>query len=192
MILSFQDQRKRLTHYLPKFKNLQPIPYVKSDLKEKNTTYSIPCNKDFSELSFDFLFTYNIFPSNILVYTAEWSLSKRQMQKGDTIIQQIYFPPLKGLSSKVITGVRINNTFKENNIVGFSYETLKGHIEKGISTFSISQLTNELAFTIHTYSKANNVILDFFYAIFSSPYQDFCTTQALKNMIKEFKQENNL
>ncbi|MEP7197286.1 MAG: DUF1990 family protein [Saprospiraceae bacterium] len=191
MLLFLNDQFNRLFSYLPRFKILPVIPYDNSQLKEKNTFVSIPCQKQLKELSFNFIFDYNIFPDNILTYRAEWQHSKRTMQVNDTIVQQIFFPPHKILSQKIIVAVRIKEIFKQDDLIGFSYETLKGHMEKGISFFQISRTNNTLYFTVHTYSRASNLILEFLAPLFSSPYQDYCTKQALKNMLREFKKENN-
>ena len=79
MLLLLKDQFYRLSNYLPKFKLLPVIPYNISVLKEKSTVVSIPCIKQLIELSFNFLFDYNIFPDNILTYCAEWQYSKRIM-----------------------------------------------------------------------------------------------------------------
>lgn len=192
MLLFLKDQFNRLSNYLPKFKLLPVIPYNISVLKEKSTVVSIPCNKQLKELSFNFLFDYNIFPDNILTYCSEWKNSKRIMQVNDTIVQQIYFPPVKTLSQKIIVGVRVKEIFKQEDLIGFSYETLKGHIEKGVSSFQVSKTNGSINFTVHTYSKADNLLLDLLSPLFSSPYQDYCTKQALKNMIREFQKENNL
>ena len=192
MFLFLRDQFKSFNNYLKKFRSL-PIIYCNIfELKEKHTVVSIPCIKELNELSFNFLFDYCIFPNNILTYYAEWQDSKRIMQVGDTIVQQIYFPPVKTLSQKIIAGVRVKEIFKQDNLIGFSYETLKGHLEKGVSSFQVSKTNSSINFTVHTYSKANNLFLNFLTPFFSSPYQDYCTKQALKNMIKEFQKENTL
>lgn len=172
-------------------KSLPVEPYDISKLKKKNTFISIPCEKELQDLSFNFIFNYNIFPSNILNFCTEWQNSNNNMQCGDTIVQQIYFPPFKSFSQKIIVGVRIKEIFKSNNLVGFSYETIEGHIEKGISTFKISKLNDNIIFSISTYSKANNFILDLMSPFFSSPYQNYCTKKALKNMVQEFQKENS-
>lgn len=192
MRLYLKDQFSKLCYYLPKVRSLPVISYNISELKEKKKVISLPCNKSLKEFSFNFLFDYCVFPNNILTYYSEWQNSKRTMQIDDTIVQQIYFPPFKIVSQKIIVGVRIKEIFKEEDFVGFSYETLKGHIEKGISYFQILKSKDKIHFIIKTYSKANNLFLDWLSPLFSSPYQDYCTNKAIKNMIKEFKKENKL
>lgn len=192
MLLFLKDQSGNLGDYLPKFQLLPIISYDVTLLKEKTSIVTVPCDKQIKELSFDFLFNYNFFPDNILTSYTEWNSQKRTIRIGDTIVQQIYFPPNKIASQKIIAGVRIKEVFKEDNLVGFSYETLKGHVEKGISSFQIYKTNDEINFKIHTYSKASNKIMDLFSPIFSSPYQDYCTNMALKQMVKLFKAENHV
>lgn len=192
MLLFLKDQFSRFGNYLLTFKLFPIIPYNISALNKKKTVVSIPCQKQLKELTFNFLFDYNIFPDNILTYYGEWQYSKRVMQVNDTIVQQIYFPPVRTLSQKIIVAVRIKEIFKQDNLIGFSYETLKGHIEKGISSFQVSKTNETLNFSIHTYSKANSLLLEILSPLFSSPYQNYCTKQALKNMIRKFQRENNI
>ena len=114
------------------------------------------------------------------------------MQVGDTIIQQIHFPPLQQLSQKMIVGVRIKSITYNSNSISFSYETLTGHIEKGISKFEIEGIGNRVKFTIHTLSCPNNYFLKLLAPVFSSPYQNFCTNLAINNMKKLFQLENKI
>ena len=71
MLLLLKDQFYRLSNYLPKFKLLPVIPYDISVLKEKSTVVSIPCIKQLKELSFNFLFDYNIFPDKIFRFCVQ-------------------------------------------------------------------------------------------------------------------------
>lgn len=190
MNVSLFDQSKRLNTNLQALKSRKVEPYILSRLIEKRSEVSIPVKKEFKDFSFNFFFNYNIFPENILVHYSEWNLENRKIKNGDTIVQQIYFPPTKIFSQKIIVGVRIKDVNIESDLISFSYETLEGHIEKGISTFKVEQNGNNLIFSIHTFSQANNPLLRLISPIFSSPYQDFCTKAALNNMINLFKKEN--
>jgi Domain of unknown function (DUF1990) len=190
MLLFLKDQFNKLSNHLPWFTRLPVIPYKISLLKEKNTTASLPCNKELKELSFNFLFAYCIFPDNILTYCAEWQYQKRKMQVGDTIVQQIYFPAVKILSQKIIVGVRVKDVFMQDDLIEFSYETLKGHIEKGISSFRVLKINGSIKFNIHTHSRANNLFLHLLSPLLSSPYQDYCTRKVLHRMVQLFKKEN--
>ena len=88
-------------------------------------------------------------------------------------------------------GVRVKGIFKQDDLTGFSYETLKGHIEKGVSSFQVSKTNGSINFTVHTYSKAYNILLDLLSPLFSSPYKDYCNSKALQRMTQLFKKENH-
>ena len=191
MHLYISDQSETLETHLHHFQFAPVIKYDISRLKEKKNHVSVPCNKELKHLSFRFLFDYKIFPENILSAYTQWRHEGRTMQNGDTIVQQIYFPPTKTISQKIIAAVRIKEVLIEENVMGFSYETVQGHIEKGISSFLIEKTSGRLNFTIHTHSSSNNLILDLLSPVFSSPYQDYCTKKALHHMMKVFEKENN-
>lgn len=156
--------------------------YEQKDLKEKITSIDLDCTRKISELDLDFLFQYHIFPNYIMSFLCLWETENRSMQVGDTILQQVYLPPIKNFSQKVIFGVRICKIIDEENIKGFSYETLEGHVEKGISTFTIEVFENKLIFKIHTFSSPGNFLTKLLGPIISVPYQTFCTKKALNNV----------
>ncbi|HEY1038169.1 MAG TPA: DUF1990 family protein, partial [Bacteroidia bacterium] len=136
--------------------------------------------KTFEQLDLSFFFNYNIFPDNILIFETQWNLENRKMKEGDTIVQQVYIPPVKTISQKLIFGVRIKEIINEPNKKGFSYETLEGHVEKGISVFTVEQENSELIFKIHTWSAPGNLLAQMLGPVFSRPYQRFCTKKALQ------------
>jgi len=71
---------------------------------------------------------------------------------------------------------------------GFSYETLEGHVEKGISTFTVEQIDNsKLIFRVCTYSSPDNILTKLLGPIFSIPYQTFCTKSALRNVKRQIE-----
>ena len=74
-----------------------------------------------------------------MTYLTQWGFEKRRMQIGDIIVQQVFIPPFRNLSHKIIFGVRINDIINDTKRIGFSYETLNGHVEKGISVFTIEK-----------------------------------------------------
>ena len=77
------------------------------------------------------------------------------MRKGDIIIQRIFMPPL-GYGICFEFAVKVKELFLEKNKVGFSYETLKGHPESGLSEFYFEQKENKVHFTIHTLSRPSH------------------------------------
>jgi hypothetical protein len=164
------------------------MPYDKGKLIEKISTIQINTNKNLQELNTRFLFNYEIFPTYIMKYLTQWTFEKRNMRIGDTIIQETFLPPFKYLSQKILFGVRINEIINENFRVGFSYETLIVHVEKGISTFTIEKNhEKQLLFKVHTFSRPGNILTNLLGPIFSIPYQTYCTKQALLNVKRQLE-----
>jgi len=187
MKIYLTDQSKNFPKHLDELK-LQPvIQYDISKLTEKTTIVKIDTDKSFHQLNTSFFFDYQIFPNNIMAFLTQWNLENRDMQIGDTIAQQAFIPPVQNFSQKIIFGVRINNVVNEENRIGFSYETLKGHLEKGISTFTIERVKpNEIIFKIHTFSKPGTLLTQLG-QVLSVPYQTFCTKQALLNVKRQLE-----
>lgn len=163
--------------------------YDKTRLTENITTIDLDIQKPLNKIDIDFLFDYKIFPDNIMTFKTEWNDENRKMKIGDTIAQQVYIPPTKTFSQKIIFGVRINEFIDQADRKGFSYETLEGHVEKGISTFTVEQFDNKLIFKIHTYSTPGNILTKILAPIFSVPYQTFCTKTALKNVKRQIERK---
>ena len=165
------------------------MDYDKNHLPEKTTTIEINTTKKIDQINLDFLFDYQIFPANIMTFTNQWTDENRKMRIGDTIAQQVYIPPTKTISQKIIFGVRVKEIIDQADEKGFSYETLEGHVEKGISTFTLEQLDNKLVFKVQTYSTPGNIIVKLLGPIFSVPYQTFCTKTALKNVKRQLENQ---
>lgn len=162
--------------------------YDISKLIEKTTMIRIGTMKRIVDLETTFLFNYEIFPRNIMTFFPEWAHEKRTMSLSDTIVQQVYLPPHPQFSAKLILGVRINEIINEPNRLGFSYETISGHIERGVSTFTIEQTTEgEILFSIHTFSKPATLLTQFVRPIISIPYQSFVTKKALENVKRQLE-----
>ncbi len=140
------DQKTRFNFHLNELKSSKVMVYNKLQLKEKKSFIKIETSKKIEEIDLKVLFEYSIFPSNILTFKSQWNQENRTMQIGDTIVQQIFLPPIKKFSQKIVVGVRINEIIPEVDKVGFSYETLEGHVEKGISTFTIEQKKRSFVF----------------------------------------------
>ena len=187
MKIFFIDQKEKLFKHLEQLKSSAVMNYEKKRLKEKIT--SIEIERNFDELNFEVLFSYKIFPKNIMVYSTQWEEEKRVMKIGDTIVQQAYLPPIMKFSQKVIFGVRINEVIDEPDRKGFSYETLDGHVEKGVSTFTIERNNNISIFKIHTFSIPGNILTKLIGPLFSVPYQTFCTKMGLKNVKNQIEKE---
>jgi hypothetical protein len=182
------DQSNKFPQHLQALKKASVMRYGKSELKEKVTFVTIDTSKQFSDLKTRFLFDYDIFPSNIMTYLTQWKHENRSMQVGDTIVQQAFIPPFRNLSQKIIFGVRINEIINEPTRIGFSYETLDGHVEKGISIFTVEQIDKmPIVFKVHTFSKPGNLLTQIIGPIFSVPYQTFCTRKGLSNVKQQLE-----
>lgn len=180
------NQEKKLKEHLAILKGTEVMPYAKAHLKERISFVQVNTGKKIEAINLDFLFSYEIFPTNIMSSLTQWSDENRNMKIGDTIVQQVFIPPTKSLSQKIIFGVRITEIIDLKTKKGFSYQTLQGHVEKGISTFTIEQNDDnqKLIFKIHTHSAPGNLISKILGPFFSIPYQTFCTKSALTNVKK--------
>lgn len=188
MKIYFTDQTKKFPQHLEFLKRQSVMEYDMSKLTEKITSIPIDTTKGLNELNTDFFFEYKIFPGNILTYLTQWTAERRNMQIGDTIVQQAFIPPFQNFSQKIIFGVRINEIINEPTRIGFSYETLNGHVEKGISIFTIEQTADkETIFKVHTFSKPGNLLTKLVGPAFSVPYQTFCTRQGLLNVKRQLE-----
>ncbi len=168
------------------------IEYDKSQLREKKTVIEINTTKKIEDIDLGFLFGYRIFPENIMSYLTQWEHEGRRMKVGDTIVQQVYIPPVKKYSQKILFGVRIKEVINEPIKKGFSYETLEGHVEKGISIFTIEKQHNDnIVFVIETFSEPATTLTKILGPIFSIPYQAYCTNLALKNVKKILKNNDH-
>lgn len=185
MQLYLTDQQNSFDKHLQKF-IVQPVmPYTCQKLREQVTTIGLGA-QSIQDVNTDILFRYKIFPKHIMSCRAQWEAEGRSMQTGDTVLQQVYIPPVKGLSLKLIFGVRIHSIIRETTRIGFSYETLQGHAERGISTFTLEQADEEqLIFKIHTFSEPGNQLTKLAAPFFALPYQAYCTREALKNVRKQ-------
>lgn len=189
MKIYLANQKNYFKQHLDFLKTKGVMVYDKNRLIEKITTIEIKTKKRIEQLNLEFLFDYKIFPNNILTFYAQWTDENRKMMVGDLITQQIFIPPLKILSQKIIFGVRINEIIDQINKKGFSYETLEGHVEKGISTFTVEQLDHKIIFKIQTHSSPGNILTKLLGPIFSVPYQNFCTKLAMKNVKSQLENQ---
>jgi uncharacterized protein (UPF0548 family) len=104
-------------------------------------------------------------------------------------VQQAFFPPIKNFSQKIIFGVRINEILNKENKKGFSYETIEGHAEKGISIFTIENNTDKVKFKIHTFSEPGNFLSKIVGPLITIPYQKYCTKKALESVKEQIEKQ---
>ncbi|HLP12641.1 MAG TPA: DUF1990 family protein [Flavobacteriales bacterium] len=181
------NQKHKFKKHLDFLKTQKVMPYEKQKLRQKTTTIQIDTTKSFDSLNLDFLFNYQIFPENIMAFKTQWEDENRKMKVGDTILQQVFIPPTKTVSQKLIFGVRISEIIDEPFRKGFSYETLEGHVEKGVSTFTLEKLSEQIIFRINTFSTGGNFFTRLLGPVFSVPYQAFCTKRALTNVKRQIE-----
>ena len=159
MKIYLTDQSKHLSKHLDLLKTTSIMSYNKKDMIEKTSNIPININKSLKDFDTSLFFNYKIFPGHIMTYLTQWKFENREMQLGDIIVQQVFIPPIKTFSQKIIFGVRINEIINQPSRVGFSYETLEGHAEKGISTFTLEKTENDqVIIKIHTFSKPGNLL----------------------------------
>ncbi len=189
MKIYLTDQKNKFKKHLDFLKTRKVMTYDKTMLTEKTTTIDILTTKKLDQINLDFLFDYQIFPDNIMTFKTQWADENRKMKVGDTIAQQVFIPPTKTFSLKIIFGVRINEIIDQADKKGFSYETLEGHVENGISTFTVEQLGNKVVFKVQTYSTPGNFLTKLLGPVFSVPYQTFCTKTALKIVKRQIENQ---
>jgi hypothetical protein len=191
MKIYFRDQSEKLSPHLDTLKDVPVMKYDIKKLKEKKSVIVISSENKLQDIHTRSFFDYNIFPSEIISFLTQWSAEKRTMQVGDTIVQQVYIPPLRNFSQKIIFGVRINEVIDTPNKKGFTYETLIGHVERGVSSFFLENSSTGLIFTIQTFSEPSNPFVKLLGPFFSLPYQAYCTKKALEcvraNLLNEFR-----
>lgn len=183
------DQKSKFKRHLELLKTVRVADYNKSLLAEKITSIKIEEVKMFDQLNLGFLFEYDIFPDNIMAFKTQWADEQRTMKIGDTIVQQVYIPPVKTFSQKIIFGVRISEIINETNRRGFSYETLEGHVEKGISTFTVERQNDQTLFKIQTFSEPATFLTRLTAPLFAIPYQAFCTRAALRHVKRQLEKQ---
>ena len=193
MKVFLRDQHRHLAGLLPYFRQL-PLSYDRTTtFREKFTRVAVPLEQPAPALDtcrFDFLFNYAVFPASVLIFAADWTSEARLMQPGDNIIQQAYLPPRR-LSLKFVFGVRVLDTFRTPDIVGFRYGTLVGHAEQGLSAFYFERSGGQVWAVIHTLSRPGLWLSRLAAPFFTYPYQQYCTDQAVRQMRANFLAANS-
>jgi len=160
------------------------MSYDPSQLRARTNEIGIhPVNSRHAE---QVLLDYRIFPEHIMTSYTQWQDEGRSMQVGDTIVQQVLLPPIKRCSIKLVMGVRVKAIIHVAQEFGFSYETLEGHVERGISTFMAERKDDELVFRITTHSGPGHWSTRMAGPILARPYQRYATLQALTHVARQF------
>lgn len=184
------DQRARLAKHLEDLKRAPIMPFDIASLRERRYEAVIATRRSLQELDIDFLFEYHIYPGHIMAHLGQWQAEGRRMQAGDTIVQQIYLPPLPPFAQKIICGDRVTDVINGPTRRGFSYATLEGHPERGKATFLFEDRAGQIVFSIHNFSGANLWISRVVAPLFTYPYQEYCNRQGLAR-VKRLVEERN-
>ena len=167
---------------IPNFSSATTLP-------EKTTEVALGCSGPINSYRTDFLFAYDIFPRFIMRAESQWICENRAMRVGDIIVQRAVLPPI-GFGLCAEFAVRISAIFSEPGKVGFAYETLAGHLERGVSEFYFEERAAKLFFVIHTFSEPGHWLSRLGGGAFTLPYQRWCTRQALKHVKQRFQHNN--
>jgi hypothetical protein len=114
--------------------NLSPNFSPVATLPEKTSEISLGHFGSLTSFRTDFLFAYDIFPRFLMRAEAQWIRERRTMRIGDIIVQRAVLPPI-GFGICAEFAVRISALISEPSKLGFAYETLAGHLERGVSEF---------------------------------------------------------
>ena len=158
-------------------------------LPERSTSVELNVSGPIKKWNTDFIFDYDVFPTAIMRFDAEWNLSGRRMTVGDVILQRALIPPI-GFGLCLEFAVRICTLIEEEKRLGFAYETLSGHAESGVSEFYFEEKYDRLTFTIHTFSRPGHWASRLSGHLFTLPYQRWCTRRALEHVRRRFHEEN--
>ena len=157
-------------------------------LPEKTSDIALGYSGPISSYRTDFLFAYDIFPRFLMRAEAQWVREGRAMRVGDIIVQRAVLPPI-GFGLCAEFAVRISALINQPSKLGFAYETLAGHLERGVSEFFFEERAGALFFVIHAYSEPAHWLWRLGRP-FSLLYQKWCTQQALKHVKKRFESCN--
>ena len=174
---------------LSEAKEFEPNFSDARSLPERTTSIELGVAGPIRKWRTDFLFDYDVFPSSIMRFEAEWKTEGRKMQVGDVILQRAVIPPV-GFGICIEFAVRICSVIEEDKRLGFAYETLSGHVERGISEFYFEDRDGLVAFTIHTHSEPGHWTSRVAKKVVTLPYQAWCTRRALEYVRDRFHQNN--
>lgn len=183
MHVRFRRQHRYAATWLDEMKHWPCDAGNVEALTAKHARIVLPGINRLMQLDRQPFFAYDIFPNGILTAHTEWSVEDRFMQPGDTIVQEVHLPPFSRVSLKLVFGVRISHVSVSENRWCFAYQTLKGHVEKGESVFTLEAIRGRVWFSIATHSAPASAWMP---AWLTSPYQDYCTRMALQHVQRQY------
>ena len=94
------------------------------------------------------------------------------------------------VSLKLIFAVRVLSVSMTADEACFSYGTLRGHAEMGVSTFSLTLKEGHVVAAIHTRSRPAQLAARLVAPLAVNPYQSYCTRRALAYTCERFVRAN--
>ncbi|MBI5930903.1 MAG: DUF1990 family protein [Chloroflexi bacterium] len=104
------------------------------------------------------LINFDVLPPELLEITTQWNLEERMPQAGDLIFQRTHLFKMGNFRlADVLSAVQIAQIVDEPRRFVLQYITVKGHPEKGISTYTLTWSDDDrVLFTMQPISKPAN------------------------------------
>lgn len=167
------DQRRRFKKHLDDLKAAAVTHYDRTRLTERVTSVYIDTGETGNPVDLDVLFDYRVFPTDVMTSYPQWSDEHRRIAVGDTIVQQVNIPPVTSCSLKLMFGARVCEIIDEDDRKGFSYESLTGYVEIGLSTFTVERQDHGHIFRIRTHSEPATALVRLLRSLVSVPTRLF-------------------
>ncbi|HWA24801.1 MAG TPA: DUF1990 family protein [Lacunisphaera sp.] len=184
-----RDHSRRLAAYLPEFCARDVERHGGPVIAESVRLRAAPAGPPLDETDLGFLFAYRVFPPEILRSRAEWEEENRSMRVGDTIVQQVEFPPGHGLH--FVFGVRVTAVFREPACAGFRYRALAGHPEHGENEFRFERRDDGIFALVRTEAGFASWLLRLLAPVCAAPYVRYCNLSAARVMCDQFRRRND-
>lgn len=106
------------------------------------------------------LINFDVVPPELLEITTQWNIEERLPQPGDLMIQRTHLFKISNFRlADVLSAVQIAQIIDEPRRFALQYSTVKGHPEKGQSTYTLTWTDdNRVLFTMQPISKPGNLL----------------------------------
>ncbi|MCQ3929718.1 MAG: hypothetical protein DPW16_04610 [Chloroflexi bacterium] len=106
------------------------------------------------------LINFDVLPPELLEVTTQWNVEEHLPQPGDLMIQRTHLFKIGNFRlADVLSAVKITQIIDEPRRFALQYVTVKGHPEKGQSTYTITWTDdNRILFTMQPISKPGNLL----------------------------------
>ncbi len=104
------------------------------------------------------LINFDVVPPELLEITTQWNVEERLPQGGDLMIQRTHLFKMGNFRlADVLSAVQIAQIVDEPRRFALQYSTVKGHPEKGCSTYTLTWTDDDrVLFTMQPISKPGN------------------------------------